>query len=591
MTKQGIKNKAHSPKLPLTQWKISENHDADKTIFSKELGIHPLLSQILVNRNFSTVEAARKFLNPSLKDLHNPFLMKDMEKGVDCLIKAIYQNKKIMVYGDYDADGVTSLVLLVKFLRDIHQKVDFYIPSRMDEGYGLNKNVIEQMKHDNVGLIVTVDCGVSEGDHIAYARNYGIDTIILDHHEIPDALPAAVAIINPKQADCPFAFKHLSAVGIVFNFLIAMRSRLRQNGFWNKRPYPNLKQYLDIVALGTIGDLSPLTDENRIFAKFGLELMTESPRIGIRALKEVAGIESHPIDATRASFCLIPRINAAGRIASANDAANLLLSEDISEARMIAQRLDALNYKRRTMEKEIFHEIIEMMNKNGGGNQQHSLVFASDKWHPGVIGIVASRLVDRFRRPAIIISLKDGIGKGSGRSIPRFDIYHGLKECEPLLLSYGGHRFAAGISIQESNVDEFALLFDETARSEITYDSVAETLIDTQCDLDDLSYGFLSDMSCMAPYGSKNPEPVLCLKNASIGTSSVVGNNHLRMRIHKNGSSRNSIWFSKGQFLETMADQVMDIAFTPQLNLWNGTADIQLRLIDAAFTDGVSDLL
>ena len=587
MSKQGTKNNnqgKHPDKLPLTQWKIIENHDTDKNALSKKLGIHPLLAKILVNRNLTTAETAQIFLNPSLKDLHNPFLMKDMQKGVDHLIKAIYQNKKIMIYGDYDADGVTSLVLLVKFLRNIHRKVDFYIPSRMDEGYGLNKNVIDQMKHNQVGLIVTVDCGVSEGDHIAYARNHGIDTIILDHHEIPDAMPTAVAIINPKQADCLFPFKHLSAVGIVFNFLIALRSQLRKDGFWNNHPYPNLKQYLDIVALGTIGDIAPLVDENRIFAKFGLDLMTENPRTGIRALKEVANIETQVIDSTRSSFCLIPRINAAGRIASASDAVNLLLTEDINEARIIAQRLDTLNHKRRIMEKEMLHEIIEMMNHDKGKNQRHSIVFASDKWHPGVIGIVASRLVDRFGRPAIIISMKDGIGKGSGRSVRGFNIYQSLKECEPLLISYGGHRFAAGISIDERNVNEFSLLFDQAASSEISHDDfVAETLIDSQCDLDELSHNFITEMSNLAPYGSKNPEPVLCVKNASIGMSSVVGNNHLRMRIHKDGTSCNSIWFSKGQLIEAMTDQVMDIAFTPQLNYWNGTADIQLKLIDAAF--------
>ena len=594
MTKQGAKNNnqgTHPDKLPLTQWKITEDHDTDKTTLIKELGIHPLLARILVNRNFTTVETVQKFLNSSLKDLHNPFLMKDMQKGVDHLIKAIYQNKKIMIYGDYDADGVTSLVLLVKFLQNFHQKVDFHIPSRMDEGYGLNKSVIDQMKQNQVSLIITVDCGVSEDEHIAYARNYGIDTIVLDHHEIPDTLPQAIAIINPKQTDCIFPFKHLSAVGIVFNFLIALRSQLRKDGFWNNHPYPNLKQYLDIVALGTIGDIAPLVDENRIFAKFGLELMTENPRIGIRALKEVAGIESQVIDSTRASFCLIPRINAAGRIASANDAVNLLLTEDMDEARTIAQRLETLNHKRRAMEKEIFHEIIEMMSHDRGGNQQYSIVFASDKWHPGVIGIVASRLVDRFGRPAIIISMKDGIGKGSGRSVRGFNIYQGLKECEPLLLSYGGHRFAAGISIHERDVAEFSLLFDEAARNKISHgEFVAETLIDTQCDLDELSYDFLTEMNNMAPYGSRNPEPVLCVKNASIGTSSVVGNNHLRMRIHKDGTSRNSIWFSKGQLIETITDQVMDIAFTPQFNYWNGTTDIQLKLVDVSFPDVSSGL-
>jgi len=549
----------------------------------RELGIHPLLSQILVSREITTTEEARKFLHPSLKDLHNPFLMKDMKEGVHRLIKAISQGRKIMVYGDYDADGVTSVVLLIKFLRDIRQNVDFYIPGRVDEGYGLNKHAIDQMQESGVSLIVTVDCGVSENDHIAYAKSKGIDTIILDHHEIPDSLPAAVATINPKQSDCPFPFKHLSAVGIVFNFLIALRGQLRNEGFWQNRPYPNLKEYLDIVALGTIGDISPLIDENRIFAKFGLDLMTESPRIGIQALKEVCGIENQVIDSEKASFSLIPRINAAGRIASAGDAVNLLLTEDINEAREIARKLDSFNQRRRTMEKDILDEIIALMNKENRLEQLNSIVFASDRWHPGVIGVVASKLVDRFCRPAIVISLKDGIGKGSGRSVSHFNIYRGLKKCESLLLSYGGHRFAAGISIREDDVDEFGRIFDEIIRKEMdSADFVTETLIDSQCSLADVNHDFLAEMDKLAPYGSRNPEPVLCVRNASISTPAVVGNNHLWMRVNKDGTSRNSIWFSKGHFMHALTDQLIDVAFTPQINHWHGTSTIQLKLVDIA---------
>jgi len=574
--------KAHS-KLPLTQWRILDNHGEEQSLLIRELGLHPLLSQILVSRNITTTEDARKFLHPSLGDLHNPFLMKDMKEGVHRLIKAILQGEKIMVYGDYDADGVTSVVLLVKFLRDIHQKVDYYIPGRVDEGYGLNKNAIDQMQGDSVSLIVTVDCGVSENDHIAYARTKGIDTIILDHHEIPDALPDAVAIINPKQVDCQFPFKHLSAVGIVFNFLIALRGQLRNEGFWSNRPYPNLKEYLDIVALGTIGDISPLIDENRIFAKFGLDLMTESPRIGIQALKEVCGIENQVIDSEKASFCLIPRINAAGRVASASDAVELLLTEDMNEARNIAHKLDSFNQRRRTMEKDILDEIIVLMNEQGETGQKSSIVFASDRWHPGVIGVVASKLVDRFCRPAIVISLKDGIGKGSGRSISHFNIYRGLKKCESLLLSYGGHRFAAGISIREEDVDEFGRIFDQVIREEMdATDFVSETLIDSQCSLAEVNHDFLQEMDKLAPYGSRNPEPVLCVRNASISTPSVVGNNHLWMRINKDGTTRNSIWFSKGHLMPTLTDQTLDIAFTPQINHWHGTANIQLKLVDIA---------
>ncbi|MBN1548982.1 MAG: single-stranded-DNA-specific exonuclease RecJ [Syntrophaceae bacterium] len=578
------KNKTSAPfRLPLTQWRIVENHGEEQQLLIRELGVHPLLSQILISRNIITVEEARAFLHPSLGDLHNPFLMKDMKEGVHRLIKAIYQGQKIIIYGDYDADGVTSVVLLVKFLRDINQKVDFYIPGRVDEGYGLNKNAIDKMKEDEVSLIITVDCGVSENEHIAYAKSKGIDTIILDHHEIPDSLPVSVATINPKQADCPFPFKHLSAVGIVFNFLIALRGQLRNEGFWKNRTYPNLKEYLDIVALGTIGDISPLIDENRIFAKFGLDLMTESPRIGIQALKEVCGIENQVIDTEKASFCLIPRINAAGRIASADDAVNLLLSEDINEAREIARKLDAFNQRRRAMEKEILDEIIGLMNEKTDAEQLKSIVFASEKWHPGVIGVVASKLVDRFCRPAIVISLKDGIGKGSGRSISHFNIYRGLKKCESLLLSYGGHRFAAGISIRQDDVNEFSRIFNGIIQEEMdSEDFVAETLIDTQCSLAEVNHQFLSEMDKLAPYGSRNPEPVLCVRNASISAPSVVGNNHLWMRINKDGTSLSSIWFSKGHLMQTLMDQTIDIAFIPQINHWHGTSNIQLKLVDIA---------
>ncbi len=570
-----------SAQLPLTQWRLVENHGDEQQRLIRELGIHPLLSQILVSRNITTVEEARVFLQPSLGDLHNPFLMRDMREGVHRLINAIYQKQKIMIYGDYDADGVTSVVLLVKFLRDIRQNVDFYIPGRVDEGYGLNKNALDQMTDDGVSLIITVDCGISENEHIAYAKSKGIDTIILDHHEIPDALPAAVATINPKQADCPFPFKHLSAVGIVFNFLIALRGQLRNEGFWENRRYPNLKEYLDIVALGTIGDISPLIDENRIFAKFGLDLMTESPRIGIQALKEVCAIENQVIDSEKASFCLIPRINAAGRIASASDAVNLLLTEDINEARHIARKLDSFNQRRRTMEKDILDEIIDLIDHKEGDDELKSIVCASERWHPGVIGVVASKLVDRFCRPAIVISLKDGVGKGSGRSISNFNIYKGLKKCESLLLSYGGHRFAAGISIREDDVDEFGRIFDEVIRGEMdAEDFISETLIDSQCSLSDVNHEFLSEMDKLAPYGSRNPKPILCVRNASISAPTVVGNNHLWMRINKDGTSRNSIWFQKGHFMQKLTDKTIDIAFTPQINHWHGTSNIQLKLVD-----------
>jgi len=571
--------------LPTTQWKLSEGNEDIQGVFVKELGITPILSKILTSRNILTAEDAYKYLFPSLNDLHNPFLMKDMQKAIQRLIKAIYNQEKVGIYGDYDADGITSVVVLQKFLQDINHSSVYYIPDRILEGYGLNKIAIDKLRADGVGLIVTVDCGVSDHEQISYAQSIGIDTIVLDHHEVPNIIPDAVAVIDQNREECKFPFKNLAAVGIVFNFLIALRGALREDGFWEKKKYPNLREYLDLVALGTIGDISPLIDENRIFAKIGLDLITEGKRVGLKALKEVCGLENQVIDSGKASFCLIPRINAAGRLASAGDAVKLLLTENIIEAREIANRLEVYNRKRQAMEKTILNEILDEIENTNNLEDIGALVFASYKWHPGVIGIVASRLVDRYYRPAILISLKDGVGKGSGRSIADFNIYQGLKKCDSLLLSYGGHRYAAGISIKEGDIEEFRILLEQVIRKDADISNfISHTLIDAQCDLHDINDELMSQIGLLAPFGSKNPEPVFCVRNIRISSQSVVGNNHLRMRVSGNGVSHNSIWFSKGQFINSLSATDMDIAFTPQISHWKGISDIQLKMKDISMT-------
>ncbi|MEN6317323.1 MAG: single-stranded-DNA-specific exonuclease RecJ, partial [Syntrophaceae bacterium] len=549
----------------------------------KELRLHRIVSCILTNRQILTTNDANKYLQPSLNNLHNPFLMKDMQKAVQRLIKAIYHKEKIVVYGDYDADGVTSVVVLLKFLLEIGHNASYYIPDRITEGYGLNNPAIDSMKADNVKLIVTVDCGISDHEQISYARTLGIDTIVLDHHEVPNSLPDAVAIIDQNRKECTFPFKHLAAVGIVFNFLIALRGKLRKEGFWETRKYPNLRDYLDLVALGTIGDICPLTDENRIFTKIGLDLITEGKRVGLQALKEICGIDTQVIDSGKASFCLIPRINAAGRVALAKEAVQLLLTNDIDEARRIAQNLEHYNRRRQTMERAILNEILEEIETKIETKNLKSLVFSSAKWHPGVIGIVASKLVDRFNRPTILISLKDGIGKGSGRSIADFNIYLGLKKCDSLLISYGGHRYAAGISIREEDIQEFSRMLEENIGKEINItEFVSQTNIDAMCNLREINHELISQIGRLAPFGSGNPEPVLCVKNINVTSQSVVGNNHLWMRLTGDGVSYNSIWFNKGHLIDFLPDSKIDIAFTPHINNWNGAYDIQLKMKDMA---------
>ncbi len=571
--------------LPTTQWRIAEDNTFVADRLMRELGISPIISKILTSRDISNADDAKRYLKPSLQDIHNPFLMKDMKAGVQRLIRALYNREKIVVYGDYDADGITSVVVLLKFLREISPDISYYIPDRIAEGYGLHQEAIDKIKAGGATLIITVDCGISDHEQIAYASSLGIDVVILDHHEVSATLPGAVAVINPHRGDCKFPFKHLAAVGIAFNFLIALRGSLRQDGYWSGKRYPNLKEYLDLVALGTIGDISPLTLDNRIFVKTGLELITHSQRPGIVALKEICGIEGQTVDTVKASFSLLPRINAAGRIDSPMEAVNLLLCDDIQEARTIARRLDEYNRRRQLMEKNILREIAGEIEEVADYDAKKAFVFASENWHPGVIGIVASRLVEQYCRPVILISIKEGIGKGSGRSCGAFNIYQYLKKCEPLLLSFGGHRYAAGISIKQENIAEFNKQLD-AALSEKADASVflSQTFIDVQCSLNDIDHELLAQIEMLAPFGTENPEPVMCVRNVCVSSPSVVGNNHLRIRVSGDGVSCNSIWFSKGQFVHLLPGTSLDIAFTPQISHWRGVADIQLKMRDIAIS-------
>ena len=569
--------------LPITRWKLSEAREDLQSLFAEEFKLNPIVSQILINRGITDLETARRFLTPSLHDLHSPFLMRDMKEGVARMIRAIRGKEKIAIYGDYDADGITALSILYRFLHAIHERVMYYIPDRVDEGYSLNRKAIDRLKAQDISLIVTVDCGVSDREEIEYARTQGIETIVLDHHEVPTALPAAAAVINPNRSDCPFPFKHLAGVGIVFNFLIALRGGLRNIGFWSDRTYPNLRDYLDLVALGTIGDLSPLVDENRIFARIGLELLNEDRRVGLKALRETAGLGNTVIDSGAASFALIPRINAAGRVGTPDDAVRLLLTEDPAEAQRIASRLDACNRERQRLEKTIFDEIMARIHSMGDAKDKGALVLASPEWHPGVIGIVASRVVDRFYRPTILISLKDGIGKGSGRSIAEFNLYEGLKLCDPLLLSYGGHRYAAGISVKESDIEKLSeVLGDIVKEGLVVQELVQETSIDAQCSLNRITHDLVSQFDRLAPFGTRNPEPILCTRNVQVSYPTVVGNRHLKMRVYGDGVSCSSIWFNRGDYAQNVEGVRLDIAFTPQINYWNGSSNIQLKVRDIA---------
>lgn len=569
--------------LPTTRWRIPES-DAPELQASlvKDLGIHPVLARILANRSIKNSAEAKKFFSPSLTDLHSPFLMKDMHAGVDRVIRAVNRKERITIYGDYDVDGITSLVILFKFLKHVRADARYYIPDRIEEGYSLNLKAIDRIKADGTSLIVTVDCGSSDMDEIAYANSLGIDVIVLDHHEVPGTLPKAAAVINTNRPDCRFPFKDLAGVGIVFNFLIALRSKLRDAGFWSQAAYPNLKEYLDLVALGTIGDISPLTDENRVFTRIGLELINKGSRAGLKALMSACGIDSS-LDSIIASFTLIPRINAAGRIASPEDSIKLLLTDDAAEAAAIARKLEHYNRERQSLEKAILSEALSEIEKSGGAAGLPAFILSSGKWHPGVIGIVASKLVDLYYRPVMLISLKNGIGKGSGRSVNEINLHDILNGCDSYLLAHGGHRYAAGMTIREEMIEEFRrAFFSMLAMQRNIADLGPQTVIDAVCTLAEVDGNLISQFEMLAPFGSMNPEPVLYVRQVLVSSLSVAGARHLRMRVSGDGVSRNSIWFGKSSLLDRISEPLHDIIFTPQMNNWNGSSSIQLKIRDMA---------
>ena len=570
-------------KLPITRWCYNNDNQELCDELSRSLGVSSIISQILINRNITTPEKGKLFLSSSLDQMYNPNSMKDMKKGVARVVKAMKNGEKMMVCGDYDADGVTSVAVLLKFIKTAYADIDYYIPDRINEGYGLNKPTLEKMRANGVSLVITVDCGTSDYDAVVFANFLGMEVVVLDHHEVPTTLPPAHAIINPLQADCAFPFKNLAAVGIVFNFIVALRGVMRKENFWAQNKYPNLREYLDLVAIGTIGDVVPLVDENRIFIKVGLELLSSAKRTGIKALKEVAGMDEQKVDLAKSSYILIPRINAAGRIASPADAVELFLTDDINHARQLAQRLDSYNKRRQDIEKDILTDIVAEIEKIGNIANTNSFVFASKNWHPGVIGVVASRIVARFLRPAFLISIKNGIGKGSGRSFADIDLYQSLKECNSLLLSFGGHRNAAGISIKEEDIGKFSQLMEQSiANSALSVDYTERTIIDTNCSFGDVDDELITQLETLAPFGTSNSEPILCVKGVRVDTQSVVGKNHLKMRLSHDGSHYESIWYNRGNFVKTISNSTIDVAFTPQFNNWRGQNNIQLKTRDIA---------
>ncbi len=496
---------------PRRRW---EKANPDKTLVTDlqqglkkthRLDISPITCELFINRGLTNVDDVYDFVFPDLSSIPDPCLMADMDKAVEYIIRAVVSGKKIWIYGDYDVDGITSVAVLLLFFSALGVTARHYIPDRIKEGYSLNPDAIRYIHSQGADLIITVDSGISNHNEIRLAKELGMEVIVSDHHEVGDTLPPADAVLNPKRADCRFPFKDLAGVGIAFNLAIAVRKRLKEQGGFGD--LPNLKRYLDLVALGTIADIVPLKGENRIFVKYGLTELREDIRPGIVALREISGVKRTNVDSTAVSFRLAPRLNASGRIGNADRSVRLLITNDHAEAFSLARDLELENQKRQRMEEEVLRNALAMLEGNGMLTDRHSIVLADEAWHPGVVGIVASRLVDRYCRPVILMSLRDGLAKGSARSIGGFHLYEGLSTLSDLMVGFGGHKYAAGLTIRADTIQTFADRFDRVVTSMTTEQDFVPTIsIDAEITLADIKkHNLLHETKLLAPFGGGNP--------------------------------------------------------------------------------------
>jgi len=561
------------------KWDIKAADRQTVECLAQAFALHRLTAAVLAGRGIETADEARMFLSPSLSDMLDPQLLSGIKVAVGRLLAARRKGETICVYGDYDVDGITGTALLVSFLRQTGFSCRYFIPNRFDDGYGLGREAIQAIIDQGADLIVSVDCGITAIDEALFCAEQGIDLIVLDHHLPKDTLPAAVAVINPLQPGCPYPFKSLSGVGVAFNLLVALRTALREEGAFLDGNEPDLKEWLDLVALGTIADVVPLTGQNRILAFHGLKQLSNSTKPGIHALKSVAGVTGG-VNCGQVGFRLAPRLNAVGRMESAVPGVDLLLSSDAAESHGIALELDAANAERQAVERGILDEAIRMIETSACYPGCRSIVLASPSWHQGVVGIVASRVAERYHRPTILISLgEEGCAKGSGRSIPGFHLLDAVKSCSMFLERFGGHRYAAGVGLRTDAVAAFAAAFEVEAARLLAddVDLVAHLDIDAEAFPDDITPLLAQELKRLAPFGAGNPEPVLLMRALQVMERRVVGEGHLRLRLACRGRQFNAIAFGLASH---QVPGMVDIAFFPEMNEWNGNSTLQLRVKD-----------
>lgn len=562
----------------MKRWVIAKPEPALAGALSGELHLAVPLAQVLINRGYRDADKASQFLNPQLRQLGDPFDLPDMAKAVDRILAAIQNKERIVIYGDYDVDGVTASALLQRVLSAAGATVASFLPHRMDEGYGLTSDGLARcVKEHQPRLLIAVDCGTSSAKEIADLTEHGIDTIVLDHHEPPEQLPECVALVNPKAAGRDDRATMLASVGVAFKLAHAL---LKRDRHLSERI--DLRDHLDLVAVGTVADLVPLVGENRILVKAGLERLPHTQKIGLRALMDVADVPDR-VTPYHIGFRIGPRLNAAGRLSDAMAALELMLTGDPARAKELADLLDGHNVERQRIEGRMVDEAMAMAREQ---EQDRVLVLAKDGWHVGVIGIVASRVLQEFYKPTVVIGIEGGVGKGSCRSVPGFSIVRALRHCERLLERFGGHDMAAGLSVKSGNIDELRRSLNEFARNTLKEDDLHQRLkIDAVVTLDDLDADFFEQLAGLEPCGMENPTPVFAVEGVQLrGAPRVVGKNHLRFNVTDGDMTAQAIWWGRGDF--QLPQGKFDVAFTPELNEYRGEENVQLKVRDVQTRNG-----